>query len=132
MAIGRPTKYSSQMAEVLPDLFAQGQSVVEVCEMLQISKQTFYRWVEGYPAFSDAYKRGLSRSQAWWERLGREAAAGKAKINTATWIFNMKNRFGWRDKQELSGDPKAPVAPAVISIEQYKAARKAMLAEDDC
>ena len=35
MAIGRPTKYSPYMAEVLPDLFAQGQSVVEVCEMLR-------------------------------------------------------------------------------------------------
>ena len=103
MKIGRPTKYRKEIAETLPDHFKDGQSVLEACGELGISKETFYKWTELYPAFMDAYKKGLLLSQQWWEKLGRAGAVGKIPVNPAMWIFNMKNRFRteWNDRTQI-------------------------------
>lgn len=108
---GRPTKYKKILAKRLPEMFKDGQSVCEVCVDLGIHKDTFYEWVKLYPEFSDAYKKGLSLSQGWWEKLGRGGAAGKIEIQPATWIFNMKNRFhdDWKDKHEITTAELPPV-----------------------
>ena len=99
--VGRPTKYNPKICDRLPSMFENGESVAEVCKELGISKQTFYRWEEEHTEFSDAKKEGIGRSEAWWNRLGREGASGEHAINPTVWIFNMKNRFGWRDKQDI-------------------------------
>jgi hypothetical protein len=104
------------MPDRLPALFAEGQSVCEVCGSLGISKDTFYLWAAKYPRFSDAYKTGLALSQEWWEKAGRAGAIGKIPIQPAVWIYNMKNRFrtDWKDKTEveLSGEVSYTVIPA--------------------
>ena len=38
--------------------------------------------------------------QAWWERTSRESIKDK-DFQTGNWYANMKNRFGWRDKQDI-------------------------------
>ncbi|GHT86931.1 hypothetical protein FACS1894137_13230 [Spirochaetia bacterium] len=116
----RPTKYSRKLCKKLPDMFLEGQSVVEVCADLGIWKDTFYQWVNKYPEFSDAYKKGLLLSEAWWEKLGRAGATGQISINPATWIFNMKNRFKWTDKQDLnvSGTMTFDTAAAAEKLER--------------
>lgn len=97
--VGRPSKYDPKMCEIIPEMFKNGESIEEVCrDKLLISKQTCYDWMKKYPEFSDAIKEGVGISEAWWHTLGRAGAAGKASINPAVWIFNMKNRFGWRDQ----------------------------------
>lgn len=102
------TKYSKEIAEKLPDMFANGESVVEVCVSLGINRDTFYDWCDKHKEFKQAYEQGLLLSQAWWERLGRAGSLGSQKINPATWIFNMKNRFKWTDRNqvETTGDVK--------------------------
>ena len=100
--IGRPTKYSPELCEKILPMFKNGESIVEVCAQLGISRDTFYDWIKIHDDFSDTIKRGLELSEAWWSRLGRNGAAGKAKIQPATWIFNMKNRFKWTDKVEVN------------------------------
>lgn len=41
-------------------------------------------------------------SLKWWETTGKEGLWGDKNnmFNSAVWIFNMRNKFGWRD------DPK--------------------------
>jgi len=95
---GRPTKYTADLCERIIPLFAQGMSVYEVCGEIGIWTEAFYNWVKQYPEFSNAYKKGLELSRAWWEKVGRSGSIGKTKINPATWIFNMKNRFNWTDR----------------------------------
>lgn len=125
---GRPTKYTPAIAKNLPPMFENGESVAEVCCALDIHKDTFYEWVKKYPAFSDAYKKGLQRSEAWWSKLGRAGSMGQVKIQPATWIFNMKNRFSWTDRIETehSGEIKGSggiiVSPLADPEEWNKAA----------
>jgi len=98
--IGRPTKYKSEMCDVVIELMREGASQEEVCGHLDISRETFYRWREENKDFSDTVKRGIGLSQAWWEKEGR-ISLRDSKFNYTGWYMNMKNRFKWADKQEV-------------------------------
>lgn len=111
---GRPTKYEPEMDAKVIELMKEGASKTEVCAELGITFETLSQWTSQESEwfkqdFSDAVKQGERLSQAWWERLGRQGASEAAKINPPVWIFNMKNRFGWKDRQEVIGDPDKPI-----------------------
>lgn len=45
--------------------------------------------------------------RVFWEGKGVDGMLGKIPgFSAATWIFNMKNRFGWRDKSETDVNVK--------------------------
>ena len=111
MARGRKPKYTREYAEKLPQMFENGESVVEVCVNMGICKDTFYRWCREHKDFDSAYKLGLEISQAWWEKLGRAGSLGSQKINAATWIFNMKNRFKWSDRTSIESENNVSISP---------------------
>jgi len=129
MAGGRPTKYKKEFAEKLPDMFKGGESVAEVCAELGIWKETFYEWIKLYPEFSNSYKKGLQLSEAWWTKLGRAGSCGKATIQPTTWIFNMKNRFGWADKQEIGLNGNMGITIDSLTPEENEARIKELIQE---
>lgn len=101
---GRPTKYRREMCEVAEAFLSEGYSKEALAGNLRIAKDTLYRWIEEHGQFSDAIKRGEAAGQVMWETMGLDGAQGKIEgFNAAAWIFNMKNRHGWRDKQEVTG-----------------------------
>jgi hypothetical protein len=83
-----------------------------------MSKRLFDRWYEEIPEFQEVIDNGRTLSEAWWEKLGKDASAGKAQIAPAMWIFNMKNKFGWRDKKELTGDNGGAIKVQLFSDEE--------------
>lgn len=127
MRTGRPPKitkaWADKSAEALPDMFKEGEGVAEVCAELKICKNSFYKAIEISPDFSDAYKRGCELSEAWWTRLGRDGASMEKPIQPATWIFNMKNRFDWREKQDNTiGNPDGSnIVPPSLTVNFTKA-----------
>lgn len=86
----------------LSDLFREGQTHIEVLVKLGICKDSYYKACTISRKFKEAHNEGLRKSEAWWTTLGRAGAAGAKKIQPATWIFTMKNRFGYSDKRELT------------------------------
>lgn len=94
------SKYNPKICKTLPSMFKNGESIIEVAKALGICRQTFYDWSNKYPEFKAAVDEGLSLSEAWWCTLGRAGAMGKVTINATVWIFNMKNRFKWTNRQE--------------------------------
>ena len=88
------------MCEIVVELMKEGASQEEVMGSLDISKDTYYRWKEENKEFSDAIKRGVRLSQAWWEKEGRISLRDR-EFNYTGWYMNMKNRFKWADKQEV-------------------------------
>jgi len=115
--VGRPTKYprsKKKQAELCQALIDHGRSGLSF-ETFGVSdtavellggytvKDTLYRWIKKYPEFSDAKKAFTELSRQFWEKIANDHLThyrdGK-QLNSAVWIFNMRNRFGWRDKPE--------------------------------
>ena len=102
--MARPTKYTKEWAQEhalkLPEMFENGESLVEVAVKLGICKKTFQDLCEQYDFWKDAYNLGKEYSEAWWLRIGREGSAGDIKANGYIWRLNMQNRFGWLERKE--------------------------------
>ena len=85
-------------------LYSEGASDIEVKATVLdcMSDDLWYRLIDEEPIFSGAVKKGKAISHAWWERRGRNALENKDFSYTG-WYMNMKNRFKWSDKQEITG-----------------------------
>lgn len=95
---GRPTKYRKEYCQKLIDHMAEGLSFDCFGGDIPVVDSTLYYWLDKHPDFSEAYKIGKKRQREFWEKLGRAGAAGKIdNFNSAAWIFNMKNRFAWKN-----------------------------------
>lgn len=100
------------------ELYAVGGSDAEVKVALAIpparamSNDLFDALREREPTFSEAIKEGHQLAEAWWQGQGRKGlfTYDGEKFSPQLWFMNMKNRFGWRDKQEVqhSADKDAP------------------------
>lgn len=99
---GRPSKYKEEYCEQLISHMSEGKAIESFCGGISISKPTFYSWCDKFPEFLNAKKIGEMKSFAWWELQAMtymHLPHQGGSFNVACWIFNMRNRFGWRDKQ---------------------------------
>ena len=107
---GRPTKYKQEYCDQIVEFMKNGSSFVGFAAHIGVCIDTIYEWASKHPEFSDAKKRALAVSQKWWEDQGRLhlVTSKEDKFSAPTWIFNMKARFGYRDKVEVehSGNQK--------------------------
>ncbi len=101
--VGRPKitteKFPDGWQEHIINEMSQGASRAEIYAWLNIDKEVFTRLIEEDQEFSETIKSGERQSHAWWERKGRTELDNK-DFSATLWYMNMKNRFGWRDKQE--------------------------------
>lgn len=90
------------------DLYSEGASDVEIRELIYLktkekTKASFGlwdRWMEEEEEFFETIKQGRMLSEAWWAKTGRKNLNNK-EFSYTGWYMNMKNRFGWKDKQEV-------------------------------
>lgn len=58
MAIGRPTDYNEQVADLICERLADGESLRSICaDEAMPSKATVFRWLGKHKAFQDQYAR---------------------------------------------------------------------------
>ena len=103
--VGRPKIATKQfpynwVTEVL-NMMGQGASQKEVQAYLDIATNTFMRIMRDEKVFLNTIKKGRRLSQAWWEKEGRTNLHSK-DFNPTLWYMNMKNRFGWRDRNDIT------------------------------
>jgi len=91
-------------------MYSKGMSDVNVRAWIIRQRDVFSvdlwdRWLIEEPEFSAIIKKGRSLSEDWWNENGRANLKDK-DFNYTGWYMNMKNRFGWADKNENknSGD----------------------------
>jgi len=95
---------TQEMYDIIAREFKEGASIEEVAYELNIATSTLYDWMDPEsprfkPKFSEAIKNGVEFSQGWWKREGRKNLKD-SDFSYTGWYMNMKNRFGWADKQE--------------------------------
>lgn len=119
--MGRPPKYRVEHCEMLVQHMAGGLSFESFAAVIGTHRDTLYDWEHSHPEFSDAKKRAVESGRIFWEKMGLGGMSGKIKgFNSAVWIFNMKNRFKWRDNIELTGDANNPLAVAAVPPVVFK------------
>jgi len=109
---GRPSTYKPQYCDDLIAHMRGGLSFESFAGKIGKSRDTIYEWEAVHKDFTDAKKIGEGLCQVWWENAGIAGMLGLKQtkdgiplgmFSPAIWIFNMKNRFNWRDKRELTG-----------------------------
>jgi hypothetical protein len=113
--VGRPTQYKEEYCELLIEFMKKGYSFEAFGAELSVAKKTLYLWLDKHPEFVHAKDIATSHSRKFWETIAIEACKGEIKIPAqAVWVFNMKNRFGWRDK--LPEEISDKIQPLVIEL----------------
>ncbi len=111
---GRPSKYKTEYCEQLIEHMASGLSFESFAGVIEVNVDTLHEWAKVHEEFSDAKRLAFAKNMAFWEKLGIEHIINKTdseslgdgvsssksrSLNASVWIFNMKNRFKWRDRQ---------------------------------
>lgn len=109
---GRPSKYRPEYCSELIVHMAKGLSFESFAAVVAVNRDTLHEWCKVHEAFSDAKKEAFDKNLLFWENHGIEGLYSitdydeetgkplKSKtLNSTVWIFNMKNRHKWRDKQ---------------------------------
>jgi hypothetical protein len=110
---GQPTKYRPEYCQELVEFMAKGYSIEAFAGHIRVTADTVYEWCRVHKEFSEAKKEGTVRCREFYEKIGLAGATGQLKnFNVTAWIFNMKNRFGWRDKHEI--EHQGNIQPIVI------------------
>lgn len=105
--VGRPSRFKKEYCQELVKHMTQGYSIESFGAVANCGKTTIYRWLEEHEEFRNAYEEGRAKGMLFWEKLGVHGSVGKLPgFKDRAWIFNMKNRFGWREKLEHSGEIK--------------------------
>jgi hypothetical protein len=108
---GRPSLYKPEYGAMLIQHMSEGLSFEAFGGVVGVCARTLYDWEQAHPEFLQAKKTGESFSRLYWEKIGRDGLHNEVikdgdgctvtrSINATIWIFNMKNRFKWRDRIE--------------------------------
>lgn len=122
--VGRPKK----TLDDLPDgwkkncllLAEQGASDVELRDLLDISTDLWYRFIDEEPQFSETIRKCSQKCEVWWQKKGRLNLENK-EFSSTLWYMNMKNRFGWADKREVDHTTKGDKIESISPHEFVKA-----------
>ena len=102
--VGRPRTTVDDLPQdweqIIMDCGQEGGSAVEMRCLLALGESAWGTLLEDSDEFRRTVKSGQDLCQVWWERQGRKMTTG-ADGNATVWIFNMKNRFSWHDKQQV-------------------------------
>lgn len=99
--MARASKYNPDFCEMLIKHMSEGLSFESFAAVAKVNRDTLYEWLKAHEEFREAKAEGLAENLLFYEKTGRAGMLGKLPgFNITAWIFNMKNRHGWRDRQK--------------------------------
>lgn len=109
----KDVEYRKELFRKLQDHVAQGFSV---SSFEHLSEHSIKKYCEEFPEefLIDDLEESMRKSKTFWEGIGLAQAQGKCLGNSRSWIYNMANRFGWREKQEIEAKHEAQVQVSIV------------------
>lgn len=88
----------------------------------ELCKRSVEKYLTLYPEefIQEELDEAIRKGMCYWETLGRRQADGTCLGNSRTWYYNMSNRYGWSEKQQIETDNKHSVSVNVVSYASQK------------
>lgn len=88
-----PLRYNAEKhIPLLHRVFKNGKDIAHFCREAEISRPSFFYWVNEYPEFKEAYEAARETARAHWEDIGEEGIHAE-HFNYNIWWRIMFNRF---------------------------------------
>lgn len=101
---GRPSKYKPEYCDFVIECGKKGMSFTEIACELDVTRETLHQWTDLHPDFTDAFKKSKSYAEKYWAAVGAEkmftANDKDDGFHPGMWMFWMKARFGWSDREQ--------------------------------
>lgn len=141
MSAGRPTLYKPEYTDLAFKFCLMGATNDKLAEFFDVATATVSNWMNEHPEFMDAVKRGRGQADAeiahalYHRAKGYSHAAVKIFADvktgaqqvvdytehyppdTAAAFIWLKNRAGWKDRQEVTGADGKDLIPEVNETE---------------
>lgn len=90
-------------AEIFEDLRRHLKQGLSIDCFGPLSDTSIRECVKLYPDTwsEDALIETLREAKSGWETIGRRQADGSCMGNSRSWYYNMSNRYGWSDRQQV-------------------------------
>lgn len=112
-SVGRPTVMTAEVVSKLEYGFMRGLNVTECCHYADISRQTYYEYLEKNPGYSDRIEE-LRSYPAAKAKLNVVEAIENGDTDLSKWWLERKNKDEFSTKQEIAADVQNDVT---INIE---------------
>ena len=103
---GRPTKYCDEVVKKIESIYQLGGTVEEALSYAQISKPTYYEWLERYPDFLTKVESAQHYADIAAKRVVVKAIMNE-DLNTAKW---------WLEKREFKDKPTTAVQVNIANL----------------
>lgn len=105
MSFGRPSKFKEEYCDMLIKHMEQGLSYESFAGLVSVTRDCLYKWEKMHESFFYSKKVGKEKMALFYERLGLSGMVGKIPgFQNSTYIFTVKNKLGWTDKQEVESN----------------------------
>ena len=139
--VGRPSKYSQQVADEIVERMLGGEHIVQICNDEKMpGRSTVYRWMDDYPDFGTRIARareGLADFLAWkilqMAEKSTNETANADRVKLAAWQWHAARlapkKYSEKQITELSGPNGTPlqVQSQVIDARKLDAEQRAAL-----
>ena len=130
---GKKLSHKERMEKIEADKNERRRIFKELCTHLsrgysmesfaELSVPTIKRYINLFKEefIQEEIDEALSRGRAYWEEIGHRQAQGECLGNSRTLYYNMSNKYGWSERQQIEADHKGSVSVNVISYATQKA-----------
>ncbi len=103
--------YMQKLNQMVEMIKPAPYTILGLCRILGITRQTLlnYEKNEIYKKFFDTVKEAKLK-------IAEDVETRSIEGNAAGPIFNLKNNFGYKDSQEITGDPDSPLISIIERV----------------
>lgn len=115
MKVENPVKMEDSTVKTLEDAFARGCNVTEACLFANISRQTYYNWIESYPEQKERFDI-LGEKVKMKAKLNIAQKVEDGDVDTSKWYLERKGKDeGFSPRQELTGKDGKDLSVQVVN-----------------